>query len=319
MDVTNLENTTFLLSPLFVALLASLSVLFLWLAITAFRTPDDVDERLTAIMDYSSSKNLIAEEETAIRWKFLKGILFHLLKALGRFGPRHNSEKIDQMLAEAGNPAKLTALDYIGLRMLSAIVLMGFSFLFATKREASGETWLFILLFTVVGYMLPSFWLRRRIKKRQQDILRAMPDAIDMLTIGVEAGLSFEASMLRVSVQWDNELTRAFRRAVVEIRLGEPRATALHHMAKRSGVQELRSFVAILNQSVQLGISIVNVLRSQAEDMRQQRRQRAEELAHQATVKMVFPLVFLIFPALFVVILGPAVSLFADLFGIVGH
>jgi tight adherence protein C len=136
------------------------------------------------------------------------------------------------------------------------------------------------------------------------------------LVTGATSGLGFEAAMLRVSAQWDNALTRAFRRAVAEMRVGTPRAEALQRMADRTGVQELRSFVAVLNQSTQLGVSIVDVLRGQAADLRERRRQRAEEIARQASVKMLFPLVFLIFPAIFVVILGPAVPAFIDLFAI---
>ena len=128
-----------------------------------------------------------------------------------------------------------------------------------------------------------------------------------MLTIGVEAGLAFESALLRVGERWHNALTYEFRRAVAEMRIGTPRDVALTRMAERSGVPELRAFVAILIQSSQLGVSIAQVLHTQAAEMRVKRRQRAEELARQASVKMVFPLVFLIFPALFVVILGPSV------------
>jgi tight adherence protein C len=139
-----------------------------------------------------------------------------------------------------------------------------------------------------------------------------------MLTIGVEAGLAFESALLRLGERWDNALTREFRRAVAEMRVGISRDEALARMADRTGVQELRSFVAILVQSNRLGVSIAQVLHTQAAEMRTKRRQRAEELARQASVKMVFPLVFLIFPAMFIVILGPAVPALISFFGRLG-
>jgi tight adherence protein C len=155
--------------------------------------------------------------------------------------------------------------------------------------------------------MLPKFWLGQQIKKRRNAIARALPDALDMLTIGVEAGLAFESALLRVGDQWDNELAQEFRRLVAEIRIGVPRNEALRHMADRCGVEDLRTFVAVLIQSNMLGVSIAQVLHTQADQMRLRRRQHAEEQAHAATVKIVLVLVGFIFPALFVVILGPTV------------
>ena len=169
------------------------------------------------------------------------------------------------------------------------------------------------LLIGIAGFFLPWLWLRSRARSRQHAISLALPDALDMLTIGVEAGLAFESALLRVGERWHNPLTLEFRRAVAEMRIGTPRDVALTRMAERSGVPELRSFVAVLIQSNQLGMSIAQVLHNQAADMRVKRRQRAEELARQASVKMVFPLVFLIFPALFVVILGPSIPALAGL------
>ncbi len=126
-----------------------------------------------------------------------------------------------------------------------------------------------------------------------------------MLTIGVEAGLAFESAMIRVGEKWDNVLTQEFRRAVAEMRVGMSREDALTRMAERCDVPELTTFVAVLVQSSQLGVSIAQVLHTQAADMRMKRRQRAEELARQAGIKMIIPLALFMLPALFVVILGP--------------
>ncbi|HEY80086.1 MAG TPA: type II secretion system F family protein [Anaerolineae bacterium] len=304
----------FVISPFFVGVLIAISTIFLALAIAAFRASGQwyIPQETFAREGFEG----FYEEEVRESSPFaaqLHTLFKRILHILGRIGPKRNLEKLAQSLVEAGEPGGWTPIDYLGFRTLMAGVFASLALLFYLGEPFTHRLSAF-MLGGLLGYLLPSLWLRRRIKKRQLEIQRALPDAIDMLTICVEAGLSFEAAMLRVSSQWDNELTREFRRTVSEIRLGAPRAVALERMAQRSGVQELRSFVAILNQSVQLGVSISNVLRGQAEEMREQRRQRAQELAHQATVKIIFPLVFLIFPALFIVILGPAITIFAELF-----
>jgi tight adherence protein C len=133
-----------------------------------------------------------------------------------------------------------------------------------------------------------------------------MPDALDLLTICVEAGLGFDSAMSKVVEEWENELSAAFGRVIQEIRLGKLRRDALKDMAERVGISEMTSFVAAVVQSEQLGVSMSRVLRIQADQMRMRRRQAAEEKARQAPVKMMIPLVFLIFPAILIVLLGPA-------------
>ena len=182
-------------------------------------------------------------------------------------------------------------------------------------RYALSSALLYAALVAIFGYMAPGFWLRSRVKARKHEITRALPDALDMLTIGVEAGLAFESALLRVGEKWNNALTREFRRAVGEMRVGTSREVALQRMADRCGVPDLNTFVAVLVQSTQLGVSIAQVLHTQADQMRVKRRQRAEELARQAGIKITFPLVFFIFPALFVVILGPAVPRIMETLG----
>jgi len=133
-----------------------------------------------------------------------------------------------------------------------------------------------------------------------------MPDALDLLTICVEAGLGLDAAMSKVAEKWDNELSQAFGRAIREIQLGKERREALRDMAERIGIPEMTSFVAALIQTETLGVSMAKVLRIQSEQMRLKRRQRAEEEAHKAPIKMLMPLVGLIFPTLFIILLTPA-------------
>lgn len=158
-----------------------------------------------------------------------------------------------------------------------------------------------------VGYYLPALWLKSRTSSRQREVTRSLPDALDLLTICVEAGLGFDGALARVAEKWDNELSREFTRVLQEVQLGKLRREALRAMANRIDVQEVSTFVAAIVQAEELGVSIAKVLHIQAEEMRRRRRQRAEELARQAPIKMLPAIAFLIFPAIFVVLLGPAV------------
>lgn len=314
MDMGSLfESTNALWSPLTVAVLAGFSMLFLWLALTPARPMRSVRSRLDAYLNRTD-----VVEDSEMRRPFanrvVEPIFRRLLHILGMLAPKRNVEMTQQMLVMAGEPGRLAALDFFGLRLLIAVLIgVGYFLLFGASQSIT-VVLRNVLIFAALGFFLPTLWLRRRMHHRQHDIQRELPDALDMLTIGVEAGLAFESALLKVGERWDNPLTQEFRRAVAEMRVGTPRDLALKRMAERSGVQELSTFVAVLVQSNRLGVSIADVLHSQAAEMRIRRRQRAEELARQAGVKMVFPLVFLIFPAMFVVVLGPAIPAMIGLF-----
>jgi tight adherence protein C len=162
------------------------------------------------------------------------------------------------------------------------------------------------LSLAALGYMLPALSLSSRIKKRQLAIQRALPDAIDLLTVCVEAGAAFDMAMARVVDKWHGPLSDEFERLLADLRLGRPRREALKDLADRTGVGDVATFVNALIQADQMGVGLVKVLRVQSDQMRQRRRLRAEEQAQKAPVKMLFPLIFLIFPAVYIVILGPA-------------
>jgi tight adherence protein C len=159
----------------------------------------------------------------------------------------------------------------------------------------------------IFGFYLPELLLRRTIDRRQKEIRKSMPDAMDLLTICVEAGLGFDAAMSKVFEKWDNELGRAFGRVIREIQLGKLRREALRDMADRLGLPEMTSFVAAVIQSEQLGVSMAHVLRIQSDQMRIKRRQHAEEEAHKAPIKMLIPMALLIFPSICIVLMMPAV------------
>jgi tight adherence protein C len=162
-----------------------------------------------------------------------------------------------------------------------------------------------------IGYMAPEFWLGRRIRARQHAILLAIPDALDLLTISVRAGLGFDAALGKVTEKLPGALSEEFRRALAEIRVGKQRRDALRDIVGRTEVPPLTNFIGAIIQAEQLGVSISKVLQVQSEQLRIERRQRAEEMAAKAPIKMLFPLVGCIFPSLFIVILGPAIILIA--------
>src|SRR5689334_21579231 len=156
------------------------------------------------------------------------------------------------------------------------------------------------------GFYLPHIMLATRVTRRQKEIRKAMPDALDLLTICVEAGLGFDAAMSKVAEKWETELSLAFARVIREVQLGKVRRDALKDMADRLGIAEMTSFVAAIIQSEQLGVSIARFLRIQADQMRVKRRQFAEEQAHKAPIKMIIPMALLIFPSIMIIILVPA-------------
>jgi len=308
-----LVGSSVLWSPLSAAALAAIAVMLVWVALAPAAPRREVSDRLN---DYLERPDTLEEDE--LRRSFVSRVAAPgfrgLLRILGSMAPQRNVEQTRQQLQQAGNPFGLTPLDFFGLRLLSVVGLAAGYFFVLGGGQPGPMVIRNSALAAAVGVLLPRFWLKARIKRRKHDVARALPDALDMLTIGVEAGLAFESAMLRVGDRWDNALTHEFRRAVAEMRVGTTREDSLRRMVERTGVDDLATFVAVLIQSTELGVSIAEVLHSQAAQMRDKRRQRAEEQARQAGIKMTFPLVFFIFPAMFVVILGPMVPRMLEFF-----
>jgi tight adherence protein C len=169
---------------------------------------------------------------------------------------------------------------------------------------------MFPLMAVIVGYLLPELWLGWRVRSRQHRLRKGLPDALDLLVICIEAGLGLDQALLRVSQELHithRELSEELQLVNLEIRLGKTRIDALRELARRTGLDDIKALVAMLIQTERFGTSIAQSLRVHADDLRVRRRQRAEEMGAKTSVKMVPPLVFFIFPALMVVILGPAV------------
>ena len=304
------------LLPLGVALLSGLSLLSLVVGVTYLRQPGIIQQRLDQFGTLPR-----ALEDIELQQPFRERVLLPVFRSIARViqsrTPQSTLDQIKHDLLVAGSPGGLDVRDILGLKGLGASAAGGAFLLLFARSLPLPQAIAIAGALTVVGFYLPNFWLGSRIRARKKEIQRALPDALDLLTICVEAGLGFDAALHKVTEKWSNALTLEFGRVLQEIRMGRSRRDALRDVVTRTDVPDVATFVAAIIQADQLGVSIGNVLLTQAEQMRIKRRQRAEELAQQAPIKIIFPLVLLIFPALFVVILGPAIP--AVLEGISGQ
>ena len=240
-------------------------------------------------------------------------MIYPLARKLGeiaiKFTPQNALKSTAKKLELAGMPAQVDTTMFLASQFIVAAVFAGFLLLifsFAKVNWPLGQKLAIVAVFTLLGFYFPQLYLTSTIQKRQKEVRKAMPDALDLLTICVEAGLGFEAAMAKVAEKWENELSLAFSRIIQEVQLGKLRREAMRDMAERLGIPEMTSFVAAVIQSELLGVSMAKVLRIQSEQMRMKRRQMAEEEAHKAPIKMLIPMGLLIFPSLMVVLLAPA-------------
>ena len=273
---------------------------------------EEDDLLASRLMEVSERGELTSLEDIELAQPFNERVIVPILLRVGeisaRFTPQHLIEDTELKIELAGNPISMAASTFLASRFVLAGAFGGgliLLFLIAPPSDAMNP-YIIIPLFTVLGFFFPQLWLQGKINKRQTEIRKAMPDALDLLTICVEAGLGFDAAMAKVSEKWDNELSFSFARSIKEVQLGKLRRDALKDMAERIGIAEMTSFIAAVIQSEQLGVSMAKVLRIQSEQMRVKRRQMAEEEAHKAPVKMVIPMAFLTFPSIFIVLLAPA-------------
>jgi tight adherence protein C len=232
-----------------------------------------------------------------------------------RFTPAGAREAIRRKLVMAGSPFGWDADRVLVAKVacLTVGVLLGLLFM-AVFSFAWPLRFLGFLAIVALGYWLPNIVLTNAVQRRQQELRSSLADSIDLLTICVEAGLGFDAAMAHVSKNTTGPLADEFYRTLQEVQLGRSRNEAMRNLAARSNVPELRAFVLAMVQADVFGVSVANVLRVQAKDMRMKRRQLAEERAMKVPIKVLFPVLFCIFPALFVVILGPAIMRIAEVF-----
>jgi tight adherence protein C len=240
--------------------------------------------------------------------RFFRPLAKGLAKGLARFTPAQSLESTQKRLMNAGLMGQMQVSDFIGLKGMGTIGGGAFGgLLILLTHPSTLMSAILVLGFAALGYVFPDLWLRSKTSQRKTAIANALPDSIDLLTISVEAGLGFDQALARIVSKSDNLLTREFARVLQQMRLGVARRDALRELVERTGVEDLSQFVGAIIQAEQLGASIGRVLRIQSAEMRVRRRQRAQKLAQQAPIKMLFPMAFLILPSIFVVVLGPAI------------
>lgn len=238
--------------------------------------------------------------------RMLKPTYERLRQYLSDRTPENARQALQDKLSLAGRPFNLTPADFQGVRYGATVVMFVAGLLLGTLSRSP----LFIALFSAggaaLGFYGPVMWLKQKTGSRRKEITLSIPDALDLLTIAVEAGLSFDAALDRLIQKFHNALTEEFSQVTREIQLGRSRVEALDDMGRRSGVEELHNFVQAVIQSEQLGVGISRILRVQSDEIRRKRRQKAQEKAAQATLKMMLPMVGCIFPTIWIVLLGPA-------------
>ena len=299
------------ISAIIVAAVAAGAILLIVMGLAGSAPVDPVQARLTQL-GTMQAKNL---EELELQSPFLERTLrpfaAKLSGAVARVTSASFSATTQKRLALAGNPGDLRVADWLGVKAIGAVVGAGIGGVLGLVLLGAGPV-LGLAMAAVglmFGYTIPEFWLGGRVKKRQHAIVLMIPDSLDLLTISVRAGLGFDAALAKVVEKLDGPLSDEFRRALAEVRVGKARREALRDIIPRTEVQALTNFIGAIIQAEQLGVSISKVLQVQSEQLRIERRQRAEEMAAKAPIKMLFPLVGCIFPSLFIIILGPAIIL----------
>ena len=292
-----------------VLLLIALAVILVSRRSAAGADDDPLQARLAEFIQRGDVTSL---EEIELSQPFSERVIIPIVRRLGEFSARFTPQKAIQDTARrlelAGNPWPIDAATFLAIRFILAVVLAGFliAVVLISPPSNPSDNFMYIGGAAFAGFFLPHLMLTSKITRRQNEIRKAMPDALDLLTICVEAGLGFDAAMSKVSQKWENQLSLAFARTIREVQLGKVRRDALKDMSDRLGIPEMTSFVAAIIQSEQLGVSMAKVLRIQSDQMRVKRRQRAEEEAHKAPIKMIIPMALLIFPSIMIIILTPA-------------
>jgi tight adherence protein C len=241
-----------------------------------------------------------------------------VISSITRHTPLDLYRRVNRLIELAGNPPALTAERIVAFKIVFGIVGVVVGILVAPLLPFTGflVPVMTVGVFALAGYTFPSAGLASRASKRQKEIRKALPDTMDLLTISVEAGLGFDAALAQVVKNVPGPLSEEIARMLQEMQIGVTRAEALRHLNDRTDVPELDGFVLSMIQADKYGVGVAKVLRAQSTELRQKRRQRAEEVAQKVPLKLLFPMIFLVLPALFIVILGPgAIQVYETFFG----
>jgi tight adherence protein C len=264
----------------------------------------------TRITDFRQRNVALDPDEVDLEVPFVERVLRPGMEgishAFGSVLPQSVLANIQVQLVMAGN--KMTLNSFVTFWAICLVFCFGMAFMLIVASPLPLIQSLGISLFFIVfGWMLPRTWLKGQVKSRQKQVIKALPDSLDLVTTCVEAGLGLDAALARVAEKTEGPFAEELQIMLRDVALGKLRRDALTELHERVGVDELTNFINSIIQAEQLGVGIAQVLRVQSDQLRTKRRQRAEKAAHEAPIKMLFPLVFFIFPAFLIVILGPAV------------
>ena len=260
-------------------------------------------------------------EELALPFheRVVKPVMGRFINAIGAMAPAEALENARQELERAGNPMGLNAQSFMTLRVFTAIAGVGGAFWVFSNPALQPNMRLPLAGFVlVVGLLAPHYMLQKSIQGRHNLIRKALPDVIDLLVVSVEAGAGLDGALAEVVQRKEGPLVDEFKRLLGEVRVGKTRRRAWQDMADRVGEDNLSALVASLAQAEQLGVSIAKALRTQSDSLRTRRSLQIKEVAAALPVKMLFPLIFFIFPSLFVILLGPGLLSMTDLLGTLG-
>ena len=298
--------------PLLILALASLGAAVFY--VTEFVSAPARERRnlVTRAAQYGRMRVLHERELPRFSERALAPIVQRLARLMLRVNPRMSLESVAKKLAAAGM-RRTTPTTFLAIRGFCGIAGLVLGVLVMSSAKAQTGM-LSMLLFTVLGFFGPSYWLTLKARRRADLVASELPDALDLLAVSVEAGMGFDGAIAKLTEHMQGPLIDEFELALGEIRVGEGRPDALKRIAERVPAQEMSSFVRAIVQADQLGISLGRILRVQATDARNKRQAAAEEKAMKAPIKMLFPLVLFIFPAMFIVVLGPAFLNLSQLF-----
>jgi len=274
-----------------------------------------VKGRLSKISRKLKKSHLEEELNQPLLSRLLKPIADDITKILLRITPREIINNFEKKIIMAGNPYKFTIREWTNL-MVGIIVLLPLMTIVTGVLWAADPLRVIMLVgFEIIsGFMIPNLILTKKMQDRKNEILKTLPDAIDLLTVSVEAGLGFDGALSKVVEKAQGQTAQEFSTVLQEMKVGKPKKDALKEMSNRVGLTDMTTFVGAVIQADQLGVSIGNVLRIQSEQMRQKRRQRAQEKAMKAPIKMLIPMVLFIFPTIFTVLIGPVIIRMIEMF-----
>ncbi len=296
-------------------------VLFFLLALTIYylikafsANEDTIQARLERIREDGKT-----EEETIFNKPFSERVLRPVMESVGKsllkLAPAEWINSMETKIIMAGKPKNRGVKDWITLQAICILIIPGgLLFLLTQLHVPIKNILLIVIAITAIIILYPNMVLNSKIRTRQKEILKTLPDIMDLLTVSVEAGLNFDAALSRVVEKMPGTLSREFETVLQEIKVGRSKKDALYDMADRLNVQDLRSFIGAVVQADQLGVSLGRVLRIQSEQIRSNRKQRIQEQAMKAPVKILVPMVIFIFPVIFIVLLGPVVINLIDMF-----